>query len=152
MTKPTVVIPKESTDRSHDCSDPTDPTDPTDQSEQISATLPTYTMSEIAANTDETTTWLKIGNSVFDVTPYIASGEHPGGDEILRDAAGTDATSMFEDIGHSTTARSILTKYRIGTADSVECKKHKIESTTDMITLICIGCVAGAAVMVYKYY
>ena len=38
-----------------------------------------------------------INGKVFDVTDF----KHPGGREILLSNAGVDATSQFEDIGHS---------------------------------------------------
>ena len=34
---------------------------------------------------------------VYDVTEFLA--EHPGGEEILLETAGTDSTEAFEDVG-----------------------------------------------------
>jgi cytochrome b5 len=49
---------------------------------------------------------------VYDVTDY--SIDHPGGDEIMRDNSGTDATGEFEEIGHSATAKEQLADLRVG--------------------------------------
>uniref|UniRef100_M3YYW7 Cytochrome b5 n=1 Tax=Mustela putorius furo TaxID=9669 RepID=M3YYW7_MUSPF len=39
---------------------------------------------------------------------------HPGGEEVLREQAGGDATESFEDVGHSTDARELSQTYIIG--------------------------------------
>uniref|UniRef100_G1N8Z8 Cytochrome b5 type B n=1 Tax=Meleagris gallopavo TaxID=9103 RepID=G1N8Z8_MELGA len=39
---------------------------------------------------------------------------HPGGEEVLLEQAGRDATESFEDVGHSTDAREMLKQYYIG--------------------------------------
>jgi cytochrome b5 len=38
-----------------------------------------------------------------------------GGEEVLLDCAGQDATEAFEDVGHSDEAREILTGMLVGT-------------------------------------
>lgn len=40
--------------------------------------------------------------------------QHPGGEEVLREQAGGDATENFEDIGHSTDARELSKTFIIG--------------------------------------
>lgn len=40
--------------------------------------------------------------------------QHPGGEEVLLEQAGSDATESFEDVGHSTDAREMLQQYCIG--------------------------------------
>ena len=49
---------------------------------------------------------------VYDVTEY--SIDHPGGDEIMRDNSGTDATEEFNEIGHSASAMEELVSHRVG--------------------------------------
>lgn len=44
----------------------------------------------------------------------IFSFQHPGGEEVLLEQAGKDATEQFEDVGHSSDAREMMTKYKIG--------------------------------------
>ncbi|XP_075441589.1 cytochrome b5 isoform X2 [Ascaphus truei] len=39
---------------------------------------------------------------------------HPGGEEVLREQAGGDATETFEDIGHSTDARTMSKEFIVG--------------------------------------
>lgn len=38
----------------------------------------------------------------------------PGGSEVLMEFAGADGTTMFEDVGHSSEARSTMEQYSIG--------------------------------------
>jgi Cytochrome b5-like Heme/Steroid binding domain len=59
-----------------------------------------------------------IHNDVYDLGPYISS--HPGGDTILIDLVGRDATTAFDDIGHSTSARRIMMMYRVGTLTAMD--------------------------------
>lgn len=40
--------------------------------------------------------------------------QHPGGGELISDVAGRDCTKEFEDFGHSTDAKQLLKKYKIG--------------------------------------
>ncbi|NWX33480.1 CYB5 protein, partial [Notiomystis cincta] len=40
--------------------------------------------------------------------------QHPGGEEVLREQAGGDATENFEDVGHSTDARTMSESFIIG--------------------------------------
>ncbi|NXK75283.1 CYB5B protein, partial [Amazona guildingii] len=40
--------------------------------------------------------------------------QHPGGEEVLLEQAGRDATESFEDVGHSSDAREMLKQYYIG--------------------------------------
>merc|ERR1711981_306276 len=56
--------------------------------------------------------WMVIHDKVFDVTKFL--DEHPGGEEILIENAGLDATEAFEDVGHSTDAREMLREYLVG--------------------------------------
>lgn len=42
------------------------------------------------------------------------SRQHPGGEEVLRELAGGDATENFEDIGHSTDAREMAADMVVG--------------------------------------
>jgi len=56
--------------------------------------------------------WTVIHDKVYDITPFL--DEHPGGEEILIENAGLDASENFEDVGHSSDAREMLKDYYIG--------------------------------------
>ncbi|MCO5575666.1 hypothetical protein L7F22_029470 [Adiantum nelumboides] len=60
---------------------------------------------------------------VYDVSKFL--DEHPGGDDVILSATGKDATDDFEDVGHSKTARDMLTQYYIGDIDPSSVKNDR---------------------------
>lgn len=42
------------------------------------------------------------------------SFQHPGGEEVLLEQISKDATEAFEDVGHSSDARDMMKKYKVG--------------------------------------
>ncbi|XP_034046332.1 cytochrome b5 [Thalassophryne amazonica] len=71
-----------------------------------------YTFEEIQLHNVSSDMWIVIHDKVYDITRFLE--EHPGGEEVLMEQAGTDATESFEDVGHSTDARETLQQYYIG--------------------------------------
>uniref|UniRef100_A0A8C4JCC6 Cytochrome b5 type B n=1 Tax=Dromaius novaehollandiae TaxID=8790 RepID=A0A8C4JCC6_DRONO len=69
------------------------------------AGAPVFTLEEVARRNCSREAWLVIHGRVYD---------HPGGEEVLLEQAGRDATESFEDVGHSTDAREMLKQYYIG--------------------------------------
>jgi len=61
---------------------------------------------------EEKSLWTVIHDKVYDITNFL--DEHPGGEEILIEHAGIDASEGFEDVGHSSDAREMLAEYYIG--------------------------------------
>lgn len=88
-----------------------------------------FTLEEIAQHNEKKSTWIVIHDTVYDVTPFL--DEHPGGEEVLIEQAGKDATESFEDVGHSTDARDMMVKYKIGELCEEDKKKtKKVEEKT----------------------
>ncbi|XP_059373478.1 cytochrome b5-like [Carassius carassius] len=81
-----------------------------------------YTREEIQAHNMSKDTWLIIHDKVYDITRFME--EHPGGEEVLLEQAGVDATESFEDVGHSTDAREMLQQYYIGELHMDDRKKE----------------------------
>lgn len=52
---------------------------------------------------------------------HFFSHQHPGGEEVLLEQAGTNSTENFEDVGHSTDAREMMKEYCIGEICEVSC-------------------------------
>lgn len=91
---------------------------PTSDSMTNSETLKTIFLSEIAKNSTSDSCWMAIKGKVYDVTPFVKSGFHPGKDAILM-GCGKDATELFVSRpngsgSHSEKAFSSLSKYEIG--------------------------------------
>ena len=56
-----------------------------------------------------------IKGKVYDVTKFL--DEHPGGEEVLLDVAGGDATQEYDDVGHSDEADALMRDYLVGELD-----------------------------------
>lgn len=75
-----------------------------------------FTYQEVAEHNSPENTWIIIDDKVYDVSKFL--DEHPGGDEIIFEQAGRDATENFVDIGHSDDALKILKSKCVGTVDT----------------------------------
>ncbi|TKS87313.1 Cytochrome b5 [Collichthys lucidus] len=91
-----------------------------DQEEQ--SPVKYYRLSEVEEQNTFKSTWIIINNQVYDVTKFLE--EHPGGEEVLREQAGGNATESFEDVGHSTDAREMASSMVIGELHPDD--RHKI--------------------------
>jgi cytochrome b involved in lipid metabolism len=74
--------------------------------------LKQFTYEEVRNSCDKSSTKLVIHNKVYDVTEFL--NEHPGGEEVLLDHVGKDASEDFNDVGHSTDAIALMSKYLVG--------------------------------------
>ncbi|KAJ0972947.1 hypothetical protein J5N97_020906 [Dioscorea zingiberensis] len=78
-----------------------------------------YSNSEISLHTSKKDCWLVIHGKVYDVTTFLE--DHPGGEDVLLHASASgDATKSFEEVGHSSTAKSLMKGYLIGTVEGYE--------------------------------
>ncbi|CAN0896203.1 Cytochrome b5 isoform A [Linum grandiflorum] len=73
-------------------------------------------MQEASEHNSKDDCWIVIDGKVYDVSSYL--DDHPGGDDVLLQATGKDATDDFEDAGHSETAREELKTFFIGELDT----------------------------------
>jgi len=71
-----------------------------------------YSLAEIAKRNSHEEAWIVIHNNVYNLTEFL--NEHPGGEEVLLEQAGKEATEAFEDVGHSTDARELMKKFKVG--------------------------------------
>ncbi|CAK1354834.1 putative cytochrome b5 [Cercospora beticola] len=72
-----------------------------------------FTYSDVSEHTSKKDLYLVIHDKVYNSSSFV--DEHPGGEEVLLDVGGQDATEAFEDVGHSDEAREILEGLLIGT-------------------------------------
>ncbi|NXF23479.1 CYB5B protein, partial [Rhodinocichla rosea] len=93
-------------------------------------------LEEVAKRNSSHEAWLVIHGRVYDVTRFLE--EHPGGEEVLLEQAGRDATESFEDVGHSTDAREMLKQYYIGEVHPVSASTGECNPQTKIP-----GCVLG---------
>ena len=73
--------------------------------------------------------WIVIHDKVYDVTKWL--DDHPGGEDVLMENSGTDASEPWEDIGHSSEAREKMKKYQIGELRQEDRKNRKDKGPTN---------------------
>ncbi|XP_006878715.1 PREDICTED: cytochrome b5 type B-like [Elephantulus edwardii] len=86
-----------------------------------------YRLEEVAKRNSSKEIWMVIHGRVYDVTRFL--DEHPGGEEVLLEQAGADASESFEDVGHSSDAREMLKQYYIGDVHPSDLKKKPNKDT-----------------------
>ncbi|NXB90481.1 CYB5B protein, partial [Vidua chalybeata] len=114
-------------------------------------------LEEVAKRNSSREAWLVIHGRVYDVTRFLE--EHPGGEEVLLEQAGRDATESFEDVGHSTDAREMLKQYYIGEVHpvSASCNPQRHQGVSCEISYFWstwLIPIIGALVLglMYRYY
>ncbi|OAP65194.1 hypothetical protein AYL99_01166 [Fonsecaea erecta] len=70
------------------------------------------TYAEVSKHNTKKDLYLVIHDKVYNASTFV--DEHPGGEEVLLDVGGQDATEAFEDVGHSDEAREILEGLKVG--------------------------------------
>ncbi|KAH6951893.1 hypothetical protein DER45DRAFT_587560 [Fusarium avenaceum] len=119
-----------------------------------------YTIKEVAEHNSPQDAWLIIHGQVYDVTKYVP--DHPGGPDVLTEAAGTDASEDFDNAGHSEDAFEIMKDLCVGKIKGFEAKKPKrkplapaappkdqTSGSSSLSTLANLGFVAVAGAGVY---
>lgn len=112
--------------------------------------IKTYTFEEVAAHNTRDDLWVVYEGKVYDITSYL--DEHPGGEEVVLDCAGQDATGPFDDIGHSDDAREVLEKLLVGKveggappAKTATAQDTKPDEFPVLLIVAGLGVVAAAA-------
>jgi len=72
-----------------------------------------FTLAEVARHKTPEDLMMVIRDKVYRIPKKFAIEDHPGGD-VLMEGAGIDATSLFEDIGHSEEALAQLKGFCVG--------------------------------------
>lgn len=72
-----------------------------------------FSPSDVSLHASRKDCWISIHGKVYDVTKFLE--DHPGGEDVLLHASASgDATEAFEEVGHSTSAISMMNSYLIG--------------------------------------
>ncbi|KAK9052882.1 hypothetical protein SSX86_029512 [Deinandra increscens subsp. villosa] len=74
-----------------------------------------FDFANVSLHNNKNDCWVIINARVYDVTKFL--DDHPGGDTVLLDVAGKNASEEFEEAGHGSAARLMLDEYYIGEAD-----------------------------------
>jgi alkylation response protein AidB-like acyl-CoA dehydrogenase len=86
----------------------------------IQAPSKTFTRAEVAKHNTEDSTWFIIDTVVYDVSEFVDA--HPGGEAVLRQVAGTDATVAFYNLHR----HEALQKYADLAIGTIEGEKQSI--------------------------
>ncbi|XP_016914354.2 cytochrome b5 [Apis cerana] len=125
-----------------------------------------FTRSEVAKLSNKDKTLIILHDKVYDVTSFL--NEHPGGEEVLLDHSGIDGSEDFDDVGHSTDAFDLMTKYQVGeliesektgnlpkktwTKDNFKSNKTNQGENQGMPTTMVVSILAVLAAIVYFVY
>jgi len=90
-----------------------------------------FTYDEVSSHSSKKDLYVVIHEKVYNTTTFV--DEHPGGEEVLVDVGGQDATEAFEDVGHSDEAREILVGMLIGKLKRVDGDPPHKSGSTDKI-------------------
>lgn len=80
----------------------------------------TYTRDEVAKHTTEDSLWCIIDSKVYDLTDFVDA--HPGGEAVLQQVAGKDATRDFYNLHR----HEVLTKYKSLVVGTITGEKPEI--------------------------
>uniref|UniRef100_A0A182M758 Cytochrome b5 heme-binding domain-containing protein n=1 Tax=Anopheles culicifacies TaxID=139723 RepID=A0A182M758_9DIPT len=83
--------------------------------------LKQYSLAEVSQHNKQDDVWMVIHDKVYDVTKFL--NEHPGGEEVLIEYAGKEATTEFDDVGHSTDAKEQMKQFLVGELIEADRKK-----------------------------
>ena len=64
--------------------------------------------------------WIVVYDKVYEMTDYLETSQHPGGEDVILEYLGYDATLAFRGVAHSRAALRTLDKYCIGILPSNE--------------------------------
>ncbi|KAF7551761.1 hypothetical protein G7Z17_g4781 [Cylindrodendrum hubeiense] len=74
-----------------------------------------FTLEDVAKQSTEKGGLIIVDKVVYDITDYMS--KHPGGDDILIEVLGQDASEGFHEVGHSAEAMEELKGLKVGELD-----------------------------------
>jgi len=77
-------------------------------------------LDEVSYHNTREDAWIVIYDKVYEMTDYLEDGGHPGGEDVIMEYLGYDATLAFRGVAHSKSALRFLEKYCIGILPSEE--------------------------------
>ncbi|XP_017774143.1 PREDICTED: cytochrome b5-like [Nicrophorus vespilloides] len=92
-------------------------------------TMKQYSLNEVKKHNSRESLWVILDNGVYDLTAFL--NDHPGGEEVLFDRAGLDATDCFNTVGHSLDAKERRELYKIGELEDMERINYKPKEDDD---------------------
>ncbi|EMC91551.1 hypothetical protein BAUCODRAFT_97696 [Baudoinia panamericana UAMH 10762] len=98
------------------------------------AEVPSLSLKDVAKHSSRNDLWIVVHGGVYNVTEY--SRDHPGGLDALAEVGGTDATSAYEDVGHSEDAREIMQSLLVGHLEGAPKASDTSEDKTPKVQVV----------------
>src|SRR6201993_4598867 len=99
----------------------------------VAAQLPNYTLAQVATHNKTTDCWMILNNTeVYNVTAFLSI--HPAGAGPMTPFCGANATTAFNNVGHSTRAVGLEATYLIGNLVSSTISVSISPTTTTLTT------------------
>ncbi|XP_028234951.1 cytochrome b5-like [Glycine soja] len=126
-----------------------------DSKEKVNSTELSKPRTEVAQHKSNKDCWLVINGRVLDVTKFLE--EHPGGEEVILEVAGKDATKEFDVIGHSKAAQNMVLKYQVGvlqgaTVQEVKDVVDKESDTKEMSAFVIKESARSKSLVFYEFF
>lgn len=86
----------------------------------MSTPTDTFSREEVRSHTSDESLWCIIDSTVYDLTDFVDA--HPGGETVLRQVAGQDATTAFYNLHR----HEVLTKYKDLAVGTIEGEKPQV--------------------------
>ncbi|KAI0386923.1 cytochrome b5-like heme/steroid binding domain-containing protein [Hypomontagnella monticulosa] len=77
----------------------------------------TITLDQLSGHNAREDLWIAVHGKVYDLTTFAE--DHPGGIEVLKECAGTDATESYDYVGHTRGATRKMQQYLVGNLEGV---------------------------------
>ncbi|KAL8266047.1 hypothetical protein R6Q59_003391 [Mikania micrantha] len=88
-----------------------------------------FDLADVSLHNNRKDCWVIINARVYDVTNFL--NDHPGGDNVLLDVAGKNASEEFEEAGHGSASRLMLDEYYVGEANLTTSSSSGISLATN---------------------
>ena len=86
--------------------------DETKKEVDLETGLEVISLKEVSMHCTMEDGWMVIYDKVYEVTEYLM--KHPGGEDVMMEYLGYDATMAFRGVGHSRGVSRVLEKYLVG--------------------------------------
>ncbi|TQS36128.1 hypothetical protein Golomagni_03431 [Golovinomyces magnicellulatus] len=106
-----------------------------------------FSYAEVSEHSGKEDLYMVIEQKVYDVSKFV--DEHPGGEEVMLDVGGQDATEAFNDVGHSDEAREILSRMHIGDLDASEVDSKPISDERTSRSMSSVSTTSGLGFGLY---
>ncbi|KAK7432217.1 hypothetical protein QQZ08_001162 [Neonectria magnoliae] len=93
-----------------------------------------FTLDDVSKQSTDKGGLIVIDKVVYDITDYMS--KHPGGDDILIEVLGQDASEGFHEVGHSDEAIEALREMKVGELDQTPAVLTKSPSRTGSVSVV----------------